>query len=276
MGETEIYYFTGTGNSLHIARELQKRLPEVILIPVISLIHKDKIQINAESVGFVFPLHGMSMPIPVKSFLKKVNLNPAKYLFAVATRGGTKCMAFKQINRMLKRQGKALNAHFVVNMASNDPKFDFYKVPTQEELTEIEAKIQLQLNDIAGTILMKENSIEPDKDFIASGFLLDKLVLLGMKYAEINGAKNYFYSDSKCTGCGMCERVCTARKVRMVGDKPVWQNDVKCNLCYACINYCTAQAAQIKTKVYMKSYTDKNARYPHPYATAKDIENQKF
>ena len=35
---TEIYYFSGTGNSLHVAKELQKRMPETKLIPILSLV----------------------------------------------------------------------------------------------------------------------------------------------------------------------------------------------------------------------------------------------
>ncbi len=37
---TEIYYFSGTGNSLHVARELQKRLPNTKLVSVISALKK--------------------------------------------------------------------------------------------------------------------------------------------------------------------------------------------------------------------------------------------
>jgi len=37
---TEIYYFSGTGNSLHVAKELQKRIPETNLIPIVSLLKK--------------------------------------------------------------------------------------------------------------------------------------------------------------------------------------------------------------------------------------------
>ncbi len=32
MSKIEIYYFSGTGNSLHIAREIQKRIPDTTLI----------------------------------------------------------------------------------------------------------------------------------------------------------------------------------------------------------------------------------------------------
>jgi flavodoxin len=38
---TAIYYFSGTGNSLHVARELQQRLPESRLIPIVRLLAAD-------------------------------------------------------------------------------------------------------------------------------------------------------------------------------------------------------------------------------------------
>jgi len=105
--------------------------------------------------------------------------------------------------------------------------------------------------------------------------VLEHLVRLGMAYSEYDGAKDYFYSDSKCIGCGICEKVCLSEKIKLVDKKPAWQRNVKCYLCYACLNYCPAHSIQIKSKIYMKSYTEENERYCHPYATANDIAGQK-
>lgn len=49
MNKVEIYYFSGTGNSLHVAKELQKRIPETNLIPMVSLINKDVVETNGET-----------------------------------------------------------------------------------------------------------------------------------------------------------------------------------------------------------------------------------
>ena len=119
---TEIYYFSGTGNSLHVARELQKRIPETNLIPMVSLLNKDVIETNGETVGFVFPIHFSAIPVPVKQFIKKLDLRSAKYVFATATRIGTPHSAFVDIEKMLKKKGRSLDSHFTLNMASNDPK----------------------------------------------------------------------------------------------------------------------------------------------------------
>lgn len=275
MDNTEIYYFTGTGNSLFVAKELQKRIEGAKLIPIVSLLNYDIIETDADIVGLVFPVHGMTVPIPVKRFVEKLKLKSANYIFAVATRAGTKCFAFTRINKILKAKNRALSSHFVLNMPCNDPKFKVYEVPTKDKITEFEIQIQKQVDIIGKTILNRESIKAKDSNFIPSGFLLDRLVLLGMKFAELDGAKGYFCSDSKCTGCGICEKVCLSGKVKLIDSKPIWNDEVKCYLCYACINFCPNQAAQIKTKWYMKSYTDKNGRYPHPYALVDDIAEQK-
>jgi flavodoxin len=46
---TEIYYFSGTGNSLHIVKELQKRIPETKLTPILRLVNKESIKTTTET-----------------------------------------------------------------------------------------------------------------------------------------------------------------------------------------------------------------------------------
>jgi flavodoxin len=94
MSELEIYYFSGTGNSLHIAKELQKRILGTNLIPIVSLLNKDVIETSGETIGLVFPIHGMTVPIPVKKFVKKLDLKSSEYTFGIATRAGTQHRVF--------------------------------------------------------------------------------------------------------------------------------------------------------------------------------------
>jgi ferredoxin len=63
-------------------------------------------------------------------------------------------------------------------------------------------------------------------------YLLEKLVLWGMTTAEYIGGVNYFYTDTKCNGCGICERVCLSKKIKMTDNKPIWQkNPLLCVFC---------------------------------------------
>jgi flavodoxin len=161
VSSLEIYYFSGTGNSLHVARELQERIEGTKLIPIVSLLNREVIETNAETIGFVFPIYMTAIPIPVKNFIKKLDLKSAEYIFAAATRIGTTHSAFINIDRILKRKGKKLNAYFSLNMPSNDPKFD-YKVPTAEEIIKLEGTVHERLDTIQSIIKNKENSREKD------------------------------------------------------------------------------------------------------------------
>lgn len=279
---TEIYYFSGTGNSLYAARELQKRIPDTNLIPIVSLLDKDVIRTNGKSVGIVFPVHALTIPIAVKRFLKKTDMGSAEYIFAVATRGGTIFRGFEQIDKLLKKKNKHLDAHFILNMYMNDPREEQYKSPTDEEILKLESVVLEELDSIQSIIINKKTSREKDSEYLINftynppiNYLLEKSVLLGMTVSEYVGGVNYFCSDSKCTGCGICERVCLSRKIKMMDKKPVWQKDVFCYMCFACINYCPAQSVQINDIPYVKSHTRQNGRYSHPYAAVKDISAQK-
>ena len=173
---TEIYYFSGTGNSLHVARELQKRIPETNLISIVSLLNKDVIKTKAETVGFVFPILFTAIPIPVKNFIKKLDLKSTKYIFVIATRLGTPHSAFTDIEKILKKKSKSLDSHFTLNMPSNDPKFE-YKVPTKKEIIQLESVVHNRLDFIQEIIINKEINQEKDTNItVPVSSLLVKLV----------------------------------------------------------------------------------------------------
>jgi ferredoxin len=271
---TEIYYFSGTGNSLHVAKELQKRIPETKLIPMVSLLDKDIIENQAKTVGFVFPIHLAMAPVPIRKFLKKIDLKSAEYIFALATRAGSQHRAFIDLEKLLKNKGKVLDSFFTLNMASNDPKFEDWHPTTGEEIANLESEVKNKLDSIQEIVINKEKSRNRDTNFTvpmpAFSILSPLLPLLNKMYNV------EFYSDSKCIGCGTCENVCLSRKIKIINKKPVWQKDVPCFSCHACLNYCPEQAVQIKSSRFLKSYTEENGRYSHPYATADDISGQKW
>ncbi len=53
---SEIYYFTGTGNSLAVARDIALKT-DGKLIPIPSVIDKDIIKTETDAIGIVFPTY---------------------------------------------------------------------------------------------------------------------------------------------------------------------------------------------------------------------------
>jgi len=277
---TEIYYFSGTGNSLHVAKELQKGIPHTELIPMVSLLNKDVIETNGETVGFVFPIHMMTFPFPVKRFLKKLDLQSAKYIFAVSTRGGSPIISDIHIAKILKKIGKKLDCYFNLKMSFNSPTgvMPVY-IPgmnsypgTAADITALEADIQHRLDSIKNIIVNKVRN--PKHDFpLHFNLFLKKFISALMALLENSKEKSKinYYADSTCNGCGICEKVCLSKKIKIIAGKPVWQKHVQCYFCYACFAYCPLQSILIK-----KLYTEKHGRYVNSDVTAHEIAGQKY
>ena len=275
---TEIYYFSGTGNSLHVARELQQRIPDANLIPVVSLLGKEVIETRAETVGFVFPIHLTTLPIPMREFVKKLDPRSAEYIFAVGTRIGTFCLANIALENMLREKGKRLDAYFILNMANNSPTGlvpgpgdkDWVNKISAEKVRALDAAVENRLDAIQRVIVNRVP--DPKDDSPRQRPLLKRFLSVPLAFVEksTGGSEIPYYADSSCTGCGTCEKACPSKKIRLVDGKPVWQKEVQCYFCYACFNFCPTQSILVG-----KKYTQKDGRYFHPEITAKDIAGQK-
>jgi len=276
-----LYYFSGTGNTLFVARKLQEMLPDCVLIPIVAELKSKRIRAGADAIGIISPLHGMTLPVPVTDLLRRIDMRGLRYIFAVTTRGGTVTKGFSKMRRLLARNGRILNSSFLITMAGNDPKLRVYQTPSQSAFHDIERSALEELAQVRDVVAGRQSANVQDKKgqtFPYSplvNYLLERLVLFGMALVGLIGVNNYFYSDEKCAGCGTCEKVCLSGKIKLVEERPTWQRGIKCYFCYACLNYCPREALQIKSKWYMKSFTPIKPRYPHPYATADEIAMQK-
>lgn len=279
---TQVYYFTGTGNSLFAARELAKRLPDASLVPLVAANREPAPRTTADTIGFVFPVHALTIPIVVRRFIRKLDPQGASYFFAVATRDGTLFRGFEAIDRLLRRKRRRLDAGFILRMGNNESRHANYHIPTPEEIRQMEDTVLAALDRAAPLIERREahrvadttRTIELPHGPVRN-FLIEKSVLGGMALAEHIGGVQYFYADEKCTGCGICAKICPSGKVTMADKRPVWRRETLCYMCFACLNYCPPTSVQIRDIPGVKSYTTTNGRYPHPYAGVNDIAAQR-
>ena len=114
-----IFYFTGTGNSLYAAKQLD---PELISIP--QAIHRDQLIFEADSIGIVCPVYGHEMPAMVKEFLKKAEFR-TDYFYLVLTYGNIHGGAAELAEQELKSDGKRADYINTLKMVDNFlPGFD--------------------------------------------------------------------------------------------------------------------------------------------------------
>ncbi len=84
---------------------------------------------------------------------------------------------------------------------------------------------------------------------------------------KVNTEDENYYTDEKCNGCGICQKICPVDNIKLVNDKPEWQH--KCQQCLCCLHYCPQKAIQFG------EYTPGRERYNHPHIKVKELINQK-
>jgi NAD-dependent dihydropyrimidine dehydrogenase PreA subunit len=274
----ELYYFSGTGNSLRVAKELQKRIPEIELRPIAALWNREGLASKAGAVGFAFPVYTMLPPFPVVRLLRKIDLGSARYVFSIATRSGSAERATRMVERLVGKKGRSLDASWVVTMPGNCEGAFVYGVPTVELCAEQENRMIEKVGRIADTIAARASFREKDdppfslRRLVGPFFAPLILPLLSIMSALIDrlDLQVKYAADSACSGCGVCEEVCTSGRIAMEGGRPRWKPEVRCFLCFACYNYCPSASILVE-----KSTTDKGRRYRHPVVSAAEIAAQK-
>lgn len=121
--KTTIFYFSATGNSLHVARLLAAKLGECELVGLTQLLARKTAKVTAERVGFIFPTHYFGLPPLVEETMAKLNMDFVRYAFALATSGSSRYLssALQQVRAVLASRGKQLDAGFHIKMISSYP-----------------------------------------------------------------------------------------------------------------------------------------------------------
>jgi ferredoxin len=262
--KTTLYYFTATGNSLNVARKLADLLGESELIPIAKVWQQAQILANTENVGFVFPLYFSGVPDIVEQFIKKLEFENTKYVFAVVTRGGSPADAFGRLDTLLRTKSKSLNMGWYIRMPNNYiiPFYYKYTCPQGAKRQALYDQADRETQEIARLITAQRNLIK-EKNVLLNTWarLMRATYLLGI--GDIHGRDAGFRLDEHCNACGICEKVCPVGNIALSAGKPHWQH--RCQHCLACIQLCPQEAIQ-----YGKQ-TKGKPRYRHPDITIKDI-----
>ena len=119
---TEIYYFSGSGNSLAIGRDLARKLNGP-LISIAAAVDQERIKTDANMIGIVFPVYyaslgGSGIPLIVERFVKKLEDARSKYIFAVCTHSGAPGSTIENLGKLIASEGGHLAVGFAVKMSN--------------------------------------------------------------------------------------------------------------------------------------------------------------
>ncbi len=251
-----IFYFSGTGNSLWVAKNLAEFQGE----QVVSIAE----QMNAaasfsfslkpgEKLGFVFPIYAWAPPKIVMDFIEKLEIkqdsNP--YTFAVGTCGDTAGYTMKLLGKALEKRNLKLDSGFSVFMPNNY--IILYDVDSKEEE-------RIKLEDAQQVVQHINEVIEKKKEGVfecyeGSKSFLNTYVISPLFNKFALGSKK-FHTENNCISCSLCERICPIQNIILLEGKPKWGD--RCTKCLACIHRCPVQAIEYGKK------TKNKGRYYNP------------
>ena len=257
----KIYWFSGTGNTLYLAREFAKFFPDAQLCSIASLNRADDVLLGAEMTGIFFPAYCMGIPHIMEQFLERIvpcQDSSSSYLYAVCTSGGYPGGALPMIEDTLAEKGINLNASFHIRMPSNY--IPLSGPPSEKQQTQLFAKADRALR-VAAIAVKKRRKTRPLRVFPIDTFM--KFVSK-RAVATLENSDQAFWCGDSCTGCGICSRICPASNISLdEKERPVWHHH--CEQCMACIQWCPKSAIQYK------QITLKRQRYHHPLVSASEL-----
>ncbi len=253
----KVFYFTGTGNSLMIAKILGEQL-SAELIPITKAIEIMPDINDNEIIGIIFPIYFFGLPKILINFIEKLPINSDAYYFAVSNCGSMYGPAFLQLDKLLKKRGGVLHNGFNIRMPDNY--LPFLNPPNEIKQREIITRAKKTVLEIIPKIEAKEIGSLPKSNILINlfGVLFYQVVFRNFKTADKN-----FWSNDDCISCSICEQICPVKNIEMVKGKPHWLNN--CEHCLACLHWCPKSAIQFG------QVSLKRRRYHNPEISVKEV-----
>lgn len=250
---TQIFYFTGTGNSLTIAKELQKLLDEPVeLLPIKKKLHHD---LHASAFGFIFPVYFFDIPDFVADFINKHSFPPDAYYFSVATCNGAPGRTLNSVSKLFHKKQLPLNLNISLDMPGNA------LVSTSDTNQARLAAVSSRIHELHAYIRARQSIPDNSVSTCTTNWISRFMKLYGNCY-EFHPSK--FQVSEACVNCGICSQVCPVQNITNDKPRPQWSDH--CIHCLACFHWCPKEAISMNNTVVGKRF-----KYHHPDVKLKDI-----
>lgn len=246
-----LFYFTGTGNCLYVAKKIEE---QPISIP--QIMKQDQLSFEDETIGIVAPVYGHEVPDMVKDFMRKAKFK-TKYFYMILTYGNRHGGASELAYQLCQECGIDVQYINVMIMVDNFlPGFDMNEQMALDK--QEDQQIQQIISDIQQRVEKISEVTDTDRQ-AHQQFLARKAKM------PADAFKNLYFVNDQCIACGICTKVCPAGCIRLIDGKVHYETE-KCQSCMACVHNCPRKAIQL-----INGEKNPEARYRHKNITLNEI-----
>lgn len=245
-----IIYYSGTGNTMHVANKIATAIgTDTVRIGFDFITECDD-----EVLGICLPTYFYGIPKSAEEFLSRITVKNDPYIFLVLTCGDSTGAAASAVKRILKRQGKRISAVFDTVMP--DSFIKLVNVPDAERQKQMLLGSDAECDKIISHILRRDKgSFQRHK-----GMFPHIMTLIGsLLYRPFGRNTDKLTVSDECIKCCKCVRACPTGTVIL--DGRIKFVDRHCDGCMACIHICPTEAIQFG------DITKRKERYMHPEYT---------
>lgn len=240
-----VLYFTGTGNSRHIASRIAEALSEELfsINERIKTIDTSPVTTN-ERLILVTPTYAWRIPRIVRDWLLKTDFPAAKQVWFVMDCGSEIGGAAKYNRKLCQVKKLAYMGTTQIVMPENY--IAMFGVPQADEARAIVAKAEPDIHRAIAYIAAAP-AFPPPRNGPC-----DRLMSTAVNpvFYPLFVKSSPFTVSNACIGCGQCVRRCPLNNITLKNGKPVWGKD--CTHCMACICYCPTEAIEYGKKTLGK------------------------
>jgi len=241
-----IFYFTATGNSLAVAKQIGGTL---VSIP--QVIDSESLHFKDSIIGLIFPIYWWDLPLMVRRFIEKATFD-TDYLFAIGTYGSLPGAAMASLQKRAKTRGYSFTYTNQIKMLDNYlPNFDMRKQTDTLPQKRVHEQVVKITTDIENRKIM------------TAGANIGKRVITGIFRRIFKPEKNalMYTVSKKCNQCGVCSQVCLAGNITVNGKVEFGE---MCEGCLACLHLCPNVAIHWKNE-------KNDIRWRHPDISLQEI-----
>ena len=244
-----IFYFSGCGNSKHIAETIAAGLNDtLIFIPEAAREgHYEYTLAEGERLGFVFPIYSWAPPKLVLDFVKKMTIKVPEpvegpttklYLYFACTCGDNCGHTEKVFRKAVEEKGWSLSACFSVQMPETYIGMKGFNLDSEENVKRKHADAKALLTRNIPRLLNKESFSE----IVIGGAAWLKTYVVNPGFNRSATDDSKYRSTEGCIHCGKCVEVCPLKNITLEDGRPKWNGN--CTMCMACYHHCPTNAIQ--------------------------------
>ena len=236
-----IFYFSGCGNSRHVAETLAAKLNDTLtFIPEATRNNQyDYTLTDGERLGFVFPVYSWAPPRLVLDFVKRLQLaDKPEYVYFACTCGDQCGQTEKIFRKALQEKNWELSACFSLIMPETYIAFTGFKLDTEENAKKKIADTDATLAKNIPRLINKEHFSE----IKVGGLAWLKSHVINASFNKFATDDRPYHSTEACVHCGKCAEICPLQDITLEDGRPKWNGH--CTMCMACYHHCPVNAIQ--------------------------------